>query len=68
LPQFGARPHRPDQRRDAENEGKGGHQDRPQPQVRRLDRGVEPVAPGLSHIPTVCPRSKLRLWNNFALL
>src|SRR5580700_9379174 len=40
LAQFGAGADRPDQRRDAEDEGERGHQDRPQPQPRRLDRGL----------------------------
>ena len=44
LPQLGAGADRPDQRRDAEDEGERGHQDRPQPQARRLDRRGEAIA------------------------
>ena len=44
LAQFGARSHCPDQRRNAENKGKRGHQDRPQSQVCRFNCGIERIA------------------------
>src|SRR6202451_3016743 len=40
LAQFGAGADRPDQRRDAEDEGERSHQDRAEPQPRRLDRSL----------------------------
>src|SRR5580693_3207483 len=47
LAQFGAGADRPDQRRDAEDEGERGHQDRPQAQTRRLDRRLPAIMPAV---------------------
>src|SRR5581483_11781146 len=51
LAHFRARARSPDQRRDAEDKGQRGHNDRAQAQPRRLVRGLDPIMPAIFQLP-----------------